>query len=82
VLRERGCEDPFLRVIFSFLLPATLWCRGLAHHPFKVEIAGSNPARVAKLTQQPSVPSRSNLQVSKRDKYRAAVHRCYFLLLW
>ena len=25
----------------------TLWCRGLARHPFKVKIAGSNPARVA-----------------------------------
>ena len=25
----------------------TLWCRGPARHPFKVEIVGSNPTRVA-----------------------------------
>src|SRR5713226_7257826 len=25
----------------------TLWCRGPARHPFKVEIEGSNPSRVA-----------------------------------
>ena len=27
----------------------TLWCRGPARHPFKVEIVGSNPTRVANL---------------------------------
>ncbi len=31
----------------SALGPSTLWCRGLARHPFKVKIEGSNPSRVA-----------------------------------
>ena len=40
---------------FVFRPPLTLWCRGPARHPFKVEIEGSNPSRVATLQQLTAV---------------------------
>src|SRR5678816_3856001 len=35
-------------VRYSRFRPLTLWCRGPARHPFKVETVGSNPTRVAR----------------------------------
>ena len=45
--------------VLRSIRPQTLWCRGPARDPFKVEIEGSNPSRVAKL--MPLAPARPAL---------------------
>jgi hypothetical protein len=49
----------------------TLWCRGPARHPFKVEIEGSNPSRVA----NPMVRSWRRCARSRGDRGRRRAAR-------